>query len=322
MKYILIGLLAILGLSTKAHAQEEPKGKAVIQVFGNFYTGFGADNDSRGFALERSYVGYEYNAGNGLTIKGVMDMGKSSDVSDNHRIAYIKNALVQWKTGNLTLNGGLIPTTQFNFQEKFWGYRYVMDTFQGLYKYGSSADLGISASYKFADWVTADAIIVNGEGYKKLQVNDGLNYGLGLTLNPFGGLNMRFYAGINEASNNELKDKVNLAALIGYKADRFSVGAEYNFMKNASYVDGADQSGYSIFTTVVLSEMVNMYARFDDLYSSDDWNIAGDKSVAILGAQVKLGKFVKLAPNFRLTMPKLDGVENAYAAYVNFYFAL
>ena len=146
---------------------ETPKGKAIIQVFGNFHSGFGQDNDNRGFELDRSYLGYQYDLGKGLQIKGVMDIGQSNDVSDYHRIAYIKNAQISWKTGKFTLNGGLISTTQFNFQEKFWGYRYIMKSFQDQYKFGSSADLGISASYQLADWISADAIIVNGEGYKK-----------------------------------------------------------------------------------------------------------------------------------------------------------
>ena len=32
----------------------------------------------------------------------------------------------------------------------------------------------------------ADAIVVNGEGYKKIQKNDGLMYGIGATITPIG----------------------------------------------------------------------------------------------------------------------------------------
>ena len=112
-KVILAGLLACIGITAQAQdaKTEEPKGKAIVQVFGNFHTGFGAENDDRGFELDRSYFGYEYNFDNGLSAKAVMDIGKSSDVSDYQRIAYIKNAMVTWKKGGLTLNGGLISTT-------------------------------------------------------------------------------------------------------------------------------------------------------------------------------------------------------------------
>lgn len=319
---IMAGLLACMGITAQAQdtKSEEPKGKAIVQVFGNFHTGFGAENDDRGFELERSYLGYEYKFGNGLSVKGVMDIGKSSDVSDYQRIAYIKNAMVSWKTGNLTLNGGLISTTQFNFQEKFWGYRYIMKSFQDQYKFGSSADLGISATYQFANWISADAIIVNGEGYKKLQKNDGLNYGLGVTLTPVKGLQIRLYGGLNESGEDGKKDIANLAAFVGYKHEKFTIGAEYNQMWNASFKDDAGQNGYSIFASAKLSQVTNLYARFDNLYSQNDWNISKDESAAILGAQFKVGKYVKIAPNFRMSMPKADGANNSYTAYVNCYF--
>jgi hypothetical protein len=319
---IMAGLLACMGITAKAQdtKSEEPKGKAIVQVFGNFHTGFGAENNDRGFELDRSYLGYEYKLGNGLSVKGVMDIGKSSDVSDYQRIAYIKNAMVSWKTRNLSLNGGLISTTQFNFQEKFWGYRYIMKSFQDQYKFGNSADLGISATYKFADWLSADAIIVNGEGYKKLQKNDGLNYGLGVTLTPVKGLQIRLYGGLNESGEDGKKDIANLAAFVGYKHEKFTIGAEYNQMWNASFKDDAGQNGYSIFASAKLSQVTNLYARFDNLYSQNDWNISKDESAAILGAQFKVGKYVKIAPNFRMSMPKADGANNSYTAYINCYF--
>ena len=269
--FILAGILACTCITLHAQEaqQETPKGKAIVQVFGNFHTGFGAQNDDRGFDLERSYLGYEYKLGKGLSVKGVMDIGKSSDVSDNHRLAYIKNAMISWKTGKWTLNGGLISTTQFYFQEKFWGYRYVMKSFQDQYKFGSSADLGLSATYKFSDMLSADAIMVNGEGYKKVQKNDGLNYGIGMTLTPLEGFQLRFYGGLNEAPEKGKKDIANFAAFAGYKHEKFSIGAEYNHMWNASNKKDADQYGYSIFGSVKVSKDAELYARFDDLYSKN-----------------------------------------------------
>ena len=321
---ILAGLLAGMGISAQAQdvQKEEYKGKAIIQVFGNFNTSFSNEENSLGFALERSYIGYEYDLGKELSIKAVMDVGKSSTVDDYHRIAYIKNAQVSWKKGNLTLNGGLISTTQFNFQEKFWGYRYIMKSFQDQCKFGSSADLGISVAYKFANWVSADAIIVNGEGYKKIQVNNGLNYGLGVTLSPFKGFQIRVYGGLNDSEEKQKKSIINLAAFAGYRHENFYIGAEYNHMWNAAHTDNANQYGYSVFGSVKVANFADIYARFDDLYSNNDWNITKDERTAILGAQFKLGKYVKIAPNFRMNIPKADDANYTYSAYINCYFGL
>lgn len=191
-----------------------------------------------------------------------------------------------------------------------------------MYKFGNSADLGISASYKFADWVSADAIIVNGEGYKKIQKGNGFNYGLGATLTPVKGLQIRLYGGLNDSGEREKADVVNMAGFIGYKNEKFSLGAEYNHMLNASGKEGSDQFGYSVFGSVNLPKNVSLYARFDDLYSTDNWNISKDEQAAIIGAQFKLGKYVKIAPNFRVNIPKAEGAENKYSAYVSCYFGL
>ena len=43
---------------------------------------------------------------------------------------------------------------------------------------------------------------------------------------------------------------------------------------------------------------------------------------AIVGAQFKIVKYVKIAPNFRMSMPEADGAKNDYSAYVSCYFGL
>lgn len=325
-KVLIAGILIATSIVAQAQqdtaAIKEPKGKAIVQVFANFHSGFGMNNNDRGFELDRTYLGYEYNFGKGLSAKAVMDIGKASAIDDYHRIAYIKNAMVTWKMGHLTLCGGLISTTQFNFQEKFWGYRYIMKSFQDQYKFGSSADLGISVAYRFAPWISADAAIVNGEGYKKIQKNDGLNYALGITLTPFTGFQIRLYGGWNESGERGKSDILNLSAFMGYRSDKFMVGAEYAYMQNASYKADADQSGYSVYTSVRVAKWADIYARFDDLYSRQGWNRDKDESVAVVGAQFKLGKYVKLAPNFRLAVPKFSAADIAYAAYLNCYFGI
>ena len=96
--------------------------------------------------------------------------------------------------------------------------------------------------------------------------------------------------------------------------------ATKNNMWNAAYTDNANQYGYSIFGSVNVAKFADIYARFDDLYSNDDWNIAKDERAAIIGAQFKLGKYVKIAPNFRMSMPKAEGAKSGYSAYINCYF--
>ena len=335
-------LVAFLGVSTclsataansKDSVDNEPNGKAIIRIFTNFHTGFGSMNSRRGFELDRSYLGYEYNLGHGLRLKGVMDIGKSSDVDDYQRIVYVKNAQISWKYKRLTLNGGLISTTMFGVQEKFWGNRYVMKSFQDDYGFGSSADLGISAAYQLTDWLSADAILVNGEGYKKVQVEDGLMYGVGLTLTPVEGLTVRVYGSLNESAdkNSETsegsgkvasKDCYNLATFIGYKHRNFSIGGEYSRVENLKYQADAKLQGISFYGTARLSRTTSLYARYDQLFSVGETLKKKEEMKLVGGVEFKIGKYIKLSPNFRYINPGDSSRKNYCMAYINCYFGI
>ena len=71
---------------------------------------------------------------------------------------------------------------------------------------------------------------------------------------PVKNLFIRLYGSYNEASEESGKGITNLASFIGYKHKSFSLAAEYNYQKNASYTDGQDQSGVSAYATVNLSK--------------------------------------------------------------------
>ena len=320
MKRILLITLLFFTCSAMAQTPEAAKGEFIIKVFSNFHTGFGSANDDRGFAMDRSYLGYQYSVGNGLSFKAVMDVGQSSNVNDLQRIAFIKNAQVSWKKERLTLHGGLISTTSFKVQEDFWGYRYMKMVLQDYYKFASSADLGLSAAYKFADWISGDVIVVNGEGYKKLQVNDGLQYGAGLTIKPIKNLTLRLYGSLNEGGNDNAEDIGIYAFFAGYKHEKFSLGAEWNMMQNAKNVTDANLEGVSVYSTVKLSGMVNAFARYDNIWSKNDWNISKDESTYMAGVEIRPCQYIKIAPNFRYHDAKSPMVKDTYYLYLSCFF--
>lgn len=313
--------MPVMAGGDKAMAEEKPgKGKAIITIFSDFHTGFGSVNDDRGFDLDRAYIGYQYSLPYGLQLKAVVDFGRSDDVDDYHRIGYIKNAQITWERGKWVLNAGLISTIQFKFQEDFWGKRYVMKSFQDEYGFGSSADLAVSAACQFNEHVSADVILANGEGYKKIQVKDGMQYGAGVTLAPAHGFFIRAYGSFNEASENGMKGTTNVAAFAGYKNTVFSIAAEYNWQSNAGHVDGNDQSGVSAYASVQFNKHIGMFGRWDYLASKDGWDIDSDGMAGVLGAEFRLGKYIKLAPNFRIWSPETDDKSGYF--YLNASFSL
>ena len=315
----------------KTEKKEEKKGSAIITIFSDVHSGFGNVRNDRGLNLDRAYIGYQYKLPQNLEIKAVMDFGEMEELKEYQRVGFIKNALVTWKYKGLILSGGLISTTQFKIQEDFWGKRYIYKSFQDQYKFGSSADLAISAQYKFNNIVSADVIIANGEGYKKLQVDEGLQYGAGLSITPIEGLILRAYGSFNEAAESikksyekpeDVKGTTNLAFFAGYKNSYFSLGAEYNLMKNTKFINNNDKSGTSVYSIINLSKKINIYGRWDYLTSKNSWDKKNDGMEGMAGIEFKLGKYIKLSPNFKIWASKAPDIKNSCYAYMNASFAL
>lgn len=317
--FLLLIMLCITASAQKEHKQ--PHGNAIVQIFTNFHSGFGSVNDDRGFELDRSYLGYEYRFSRSLSIKGVLDIGRSSDVGDYQRIAYIKNAMVSWKHRRMRLDAGLIGTTQASFQENFWGYRYIYKTYQDQYMFCNSADLGVSFAYIFAPWIEADLIVANGEGYKRIQDGDGLMYGAGATINPLKGLYMRLYAGIDESSKGK-SNIINYAMFAGYRYKWFSLGLEYNIIRNFQGTKGNNRYGFSLYGTASLNRWLRLYARTDGLMSGSELSKEAEEIMILAGAEFRLGKYIRIAPNFRTIIPKADSRKNAYYGFISCYFGI
>lgn len=326
MKKILMSVILIIACLSSFGQEEKKKfqitGKPIVTVFANYHAGLGSANKESGFALDRAYLGYQFSLTEKLSGKVVFDMGTTKvDGADLERVAYIKNAMLSWKTGDFTLDFGLIGLEQFNVQEKFWGYRYIMKSFQDEYKFGSSADMGILGKYKFTKWLSADITISNGEGYKKLNGDNKYRYAVGATLFPVKGLTVRAYYDLASKNGDAdgLKDQQNLAFFAGYKHKLFSLGGEYNQMFNTKSKEDKDQNGYSIYSTVKLAEKFDAFGRYDNLASKDDWSSADGQRI-LIGIQYSPIKQLKIAPNYSTWNPR-DGKSSSFA-YLNIEFKL
>ena len=311
-------LLTGLLISMFSIAQEEPKteefvpnGNVMGKVFANFHYDFTQDANHTAFELTRAYLGYKHNFSKDVSGVALLDVG-----ADDGSVytAYLKNAYLQWKaTDKLTMSFGLAGTKQFKEQESFWGYRYIMKSFQDQYKFGSSADAGAYLDYKANDYISLDLSINNGEGYKKAQDADGdYKYGAGLTIKPLKGLIIRGYYDIvtipskGDTLTGLKESQSTIAGFIGYKNDKFRIGAEYNIQANNKSNQGADLTGISGYLTIVLSKKIEVFGRYDMLASNkidskdlNNWNYAKDGSAIIGGIHYKPVKNVAVSLNYQ-----------------------
>ncbi|MBN1927400.1 MAG: hypothetical protein JW798_16310 [Prolixibacteraceae bacterium] len=302
-------LFIAIGISVSAQNENEfqPTGKVFINVFSNFNASFSDGVNESAFALDRVYFGYQYNLSENFSGKLNFDIGNPG-VGKLEMVAYIKNAYITYAKNRFSVNFGMISTTQFKVQEKFWGYRYIMKSYQDEYKLGSSADLGISASYDFTDWLSADVILVNGEGYKNVQADNDYRAGFGLSLAPVKGLTLRGYFDALTSENMQ----TSVASFVGYKFSKGSIGIEYNMQNNTGKESGRELSGISSYATLSLIKNMKFYARYDMIASNvidgASWNLSKDGSLIMAGFEYQPVKGVKFAPNYRLWDPA-DGAK-------------
>lgn len=166
MKKSFLTTLAVICIMLFAMSQEHkeafnPHGKPIIRVFSNFHTTFADGASMSAFELNRVFLGYEYFFSENFSGTVIYDIGNPG-VGKLQMTAFVKNAFLNYKIKNLSVDFGLIPTTQFKVQENFWGYRYLSKVFQDEYEFAASADLGASVAFKFNDILSADVAFFAG----------------------------------------------------------------------------------------------------------------------------------------------------------------
>ncbi len=326
---ILLLLISTLSFSQESKTEFKPSGSPIVKVFANYHSNLGGNNIvelDEAMELKRAYFGYKYSISENYSLKVVMDVGNSGGKYS----AYLKTGSLSYKKDKLSYNIGLISTTQFKTQEKFWGYRYLRKSFQDQYKYNASADLGMSIAYKFSKIVSADCILQNGDGYKHVDPSGTYRGGVGTTVN-FKPITFRMYYDIS------MKPDVyrqSITSFLGYKfKDKFRIGAEYNYQLNNSFIEDRNMYGYSAYATYIINDKLEGFARFDENISNkligennrlepQPWNANRDEKIGIIGLQYSPAKGVKVSANYRRSLSVLENSEWVNWVFVNLEFKI
>lgn len=325
-------LLNYVNSQTFVDEDFEKTGKLIFKVFANFHAEVsGNEVKNTAFEVRRAYLGYSHDFSKKLTGQVIFDVG----LDDNNRYgAYLKIAGLTWRvTDKLTINGGMISPKQFKTQERFWGYRYLYKSFMDEYKFGYSADLGMTAEYKFNKYVSADVGFFNGEGYKNVQLNYGDFRGtFGVTVRPIEALEIRAYYDIMNNNDTSLsteyrQDQSTLAFYIGARiTKKFRIAGEYNYQKNFKHVDQHNLYGYSFYSTYAFSKKFEIFARADILLSNklsgetETWFYEKEGIGILGGIQYAPVKGLKLALNGRHVEPKAPNEEPTPLSKTYIYF--
>ena len=295
----LIIIVTSLDINAQADSSFTPHGNPFALIFTDVNYSINKEGNSKAFELTRGYLGYAYFFSKNISSRINIDIGNPG-TGELQMTAFIKNAFVQYRNEKFSARIGVITTDQFRLQENQWGYRYIYMSFQDAYKFGPSADLGAAVEYSPAKIISFDLSVLNGEGYKKIQLDSTFKTTFGITLKPLKGFVLRGYYDIM----NNSYDQSSFAIFGGYTLNKFKAGLEYNMQKNNGMVNGHDLSGISAYTSLGLGEKFSIFTRYDYLKSvipvnsTEPWNNSKDGQLFIVGFDYLPVKGVKIAPAY------------------------
>jgi hypothetical protein len=307
-----------------------PYGKVNATIFSNFENVF-INNEltKSGFNLERAYLGYEYNLSPEWKAYVKLDVGNPTKAMSDIKYkaedtlgipvevirsgsfggyyAYLKNGGLKFSKGAFSVDFGMIDQHLFKYQEKGWGYRYIVASFMDINKFGSSADLGAYAKYKINKNLSFDVSVSNGEGYKKPQSDLSYRVGGGFALSLFENLLIRAYYDTHHPLNAKSPVQTYVSYIEYSYQKLFKVGLEYDYQSNYASKN-IDQSGISSFARYFLSEKSNIFVRYDVLTDVSN--------VVFSGVEYKFHKNISAALNYQGY--DIKGKEKIHGIYTNF----
>jgi hypothetical protein len=298
-------------------------GQPIAEIFTDFHVNLNDSVQTTGFGLNRAYFGYNFFPDNNFSSTIILNIGNPDDLPVNsvhRRYAYVREASVSYKKERLHLSFGITSTKHFDFGQKFWGKRYVANTFQALNLYGVVADLGIVADYKFSDLVSGDITVMNGEGYSELQLDNGVKSSAGITITPSDHLALRLYNDINRHYGIW---QYTFLSFAGFRNDRITIGAEANYKTNIDLKEGHNAWGVTCTGALSFSEKYELFARYDYSGSittsddTDDWNYLLNGNFFITGLQYTISRNVKLALDYQDTIRDDQSIPSSALIFLN-----
>jgi hypothetical protein len=302
------------------------QGKPIAEIFADFHYNLDDSLKTTGFGLNRAQFGYNFLPTGYFSGTIIVNIGVPEDLaagSVHRRYAYFREASITYAKDKLNMSFGITTTRLFDFQQKFWGKRYIANTYQSINGYGFVADLGVVMDYKFNDVVTADVTIMNGEGYSDLQLDNSLRTSAGVTISPVKPLAIRLYGDISRPHGVL---QYTLIGFAGYKNELITIGAEASYKSNLDMLEGHDAWGLSATGSVSLSKKTEIFVRYD--YSTSviahgdilEWNYNNDGRFAVYGFQYTFNPNFRIAIDYQGTFPTDSGKQVSDAIFLNLHF--
>lgn len=325
-KLLVVPALLILLLPEGSAQITETTGRPIAEIFTDFQFNFNDTSKHTGFNLNRAFLGYQFLPGGNLSGKIIINVGSPDDLAEgslSRRYAFFREASLTWSNDKLIISMGITGTKMFEFQQKFWGKRYIASTYQSINGYGFVADIGVVAEYKFSDKIRADLSFMNGEGYCNLQADENIRSSIGITITPFENLAFRIYGDIQR--QEDLCQPL-FVVFAGFKNSLFTIGGELSYKSNIDLIRGHHGWGVSSTGGINVTEKTEIFGRYDFISSVimpgdvTKWNCLKDGSFAIFGVQHIFSPNVKIALDYQGRYPYSKAGQATDLIYLNLLF--
>jgi hypothetical protein len=324
MKKIVLLLHTCFVITQTNYSQNvEITGNPIAEIHTNFHKQINDTTQTTGFGLTKAYLGYQFLPSGNFSGTIIVNIGNPEDLcqeSVHRRYANFREASIKYSKNNLDLALGITSTRLWDFQQKYWGKRYIANTFQSLNGYGFVADMGIAVDYKFNDILKADFTIMNGEGSSELQLNNSVKTSVGFLVTPDKQLTFRIYGDIDKPRGIW---QTTLVGFTGYKNELMTIGAEADYKANIDIIEGHNAWGFSGTGAINILKNTEIFVRYDystSFTSSDNvsyWKKQNDGNLIITGFQYIFTKNVKVALNYQGTKPYNTDIRDTNSVYVN-----
>jgi hypothetical protein len=274
--------------------------------------------------MKRAYLTYSDDVSEDVSYKMTYDMGEN-DAGSAHT-AFLKVAMMKWKTGLGNVTIGMQGMNMFKTMENTWGHRFIAKMPMDTYGYSASADLGVGITRSFGS-VSTSALITNGGGYKKVESDshkkislhavygesklnkkDGFNFGTSYSLEP------------SDVDSTSIEN-INVTGLFaGYAGKGFRCGFEFDnrwvFQENEF---DENSNIISVYGTYQLNDKLSILARLDQV-DTDISSDGGGVQAIIAGVHYSAAKGLTIAPTVRVKTPEEGESENSIVLNFQFNF--
>ncbi|MCR4318050.1 MAG: hypothetical protein NUW37_17030 [Planctomycetes bacterium] len=225
-----------------------------VKIYGKAYIRYSYDlsrgaDDYNEFDLDRIYLRFDWTPEKDVKIHYTMEGGEVRDhdvsgtavsnngggrfdVTSKHFFIEKKNLLLE----NFSLKFGQIDLPWVPYEETVWGYRVYSKVLADRWGYMTSTDLGLGLNYKFPEKLgELQAVVVNGEGWKKNETGKHKDFHARLTLTPLsslgevaGGFFLTAFYSSGQYENVDFDSKKRAVGYIGFRdKESLTIAASY-----------------------------------------------------------------------------------------------